>query len=79
LKPTRLVGLLAFLVILAGQPAFGNEREGIDCGCNKIGMYNILSKGSLPGKVITSETEGTSQSGTYEYVAGSVGGGDRSC
>ena len=73
MKTASLVVLLTFLVIVAGQPSYSDEREGIECGCDKVGQYNILSKGSTPGKVITSETEGTSQNGTYEYVTGSIG------
>ena len=65
-----LLCLLTFIAPLAG---FAADRTGIDCGCGEVGTYNVLSKGTLPEKVLTSGNEGTSQNGTYEFTVGAVG------
>jgi len=70
MKKLDLVVLLCLLTFIAPLAGFAADRTGIDCGCDEVGTYNVLSKGSLPAIVITGVNEGTSQNGTYEFTVG---------
>jgi len=73
MKKLDLVFLLCLLTFIAPLAGFAADRTGIDCGCDEVGNYNVLSKGTLPAIVITDVNEGTSQNGTYEFTVGAVG------
>ena len=73
MKNLNFVVLLCLLTSIAPLAGFAADRTGIDCGCDEVGAYNVLSKGTLPAIVITGVNEGTSQNGTYEFTVGTSG------
>ena len=68
-----ILGAVGVLVFGAGDAAISAPREGVDCGCEKVGLYENPEPGKVPAKVIISVSEGTSPDGTYHYTVGRLG------
>lgn len=68
-----ILGAVGVLVFGAGDAAISAPREGVDCGCEKVGLYEKPEPGKVPAKVIISDSEGTSPDGTYLYTVDRLG------
>ena len=68
-----ILGAVGVLVFGAGDAAISAPREGVDCGCEEVGLYKNPEPGEVPAKKIISDSEGTSPDGTYLYTVDKQG------